>query len=293
MAKILTYEKRRDYFWILVGTLIMALAANLFFVPANIVPGGFTGLSMLISELSKPFFKGGIPVGVINAVLNIPLVLFSIKLRGWAFMRRTFVATVLYSLWLMVIPVRALVANDLFLTSILGGAIIGVGLGLILYGKATTGGTDTLAAIIQYYLPHLSVSRIFPFCDAVVILLSVWVFGLQVSMYAVISVIVSGMVAESTVSGFRNAYFAYIISAKYEEVAEEIMRNLDRGVTGLKGKGMYTKNERPVLICAVSKKQAALLKDVVMTIDPDAFVILTDAKEIRGEGFLAYSKEEL
>ena len=102
-----------------------------------------------------------------------------------------------------------------------------------------------------------------------------------------------GIISENVVSGFRNAYLAYIISDRHNEIASEIMRVLDRGATMLPGTGMYTKNDKPVLFCAVSKKQAVLLKDIVSEIDPSAFMIVTAAKEIRGEGFLDYSKEEL
>jgi uncharacterized membrane-anchored protein YitT (DUF2179 family) len=208
-------------------------------------------------------------------------------------MRRTFAASIIFSLWLLVVPEYALMGDDLFLTTIVGGALMGAGLGFVFLGKATTGGTDTLGALIQRAFPHMSTAKLMQLLDAAVILLSVWIFGVQISMYAVISVVLSSRIADGITSGFRNAYSAFIISPRHQEIANRIMHELNRGATRLSGTGMYTGQDRPVLLVAVSKKQAVILRELVAEIDPDAFMILTDAQEIRGEGFLGYSREEL
>ena len=284
---------RQNLFWIVVGTLFTALAANLFYSPADMVPGGFTGLAIVIRTLTQPLVPGGVPVWLGNLILNVPLILAAILIRGWHFMRRTFIASLLFSAWLYLIPEYSLVPDDYLLAALFGGGLMGLGLGFVLLGKATTGGTDTLAALFQVLLPHLGVGRIMPVLDALVILLSVWIFGIRISLYAVISVMICGTVADRLVSGFRNAYTAYIISEKYQEIATQVMDRLGRGATRLSAYGMYTGQKRPVLMCAVSKKQIADLKEVVCSIDPDAFMILNESREIRGEGFLAYSREEL
>ena len=293
VGKMVSRESRQNILWIVAGTFFMALATNLFFTPAEMVPGGFTGLAIIIRHLSVRVIAGGIPVWLGNILLNIPLIIVAILVRGWHFMRRTFFASLMFSLWLYVIPEYRLIMEDLFLTAVFGGAAIGLGLGLVFLGKATTGGTDTLAALLQKLLPHLSVARILPVLDAAVILLSVWIFGVEISLYAVLAVILGGFAADRIISGFRNAYLSYIISEQYQEIADEIMKELNRGVTQLSGTGMYTSSRRPVLFCGVSKKQIADLKEIVYTIDPDAFMILNESQEIRGEGFLQYNKEEL
>ena len=293
IKRLFTKEARQNLIWIAVGTFFIALAANFFYTPANMVPGGFTGLAIIIRYLTRPLTEGGIPVWLGNLILNVPLILLAIILRGWRFMRRTLIASLLFSAWLYVLPTQALVENDLFLVSLFGGTIMGIGLGLVFFGKATTGGTDTVAALIQKFLPHVGVARMMPLLDGAVILFSAWIFGIRVSMYAAISVIAAGIVADRLISGFRNAYTAFIVSSRSEEIAGQIMKTLDRGVTGLRGEGMYTRRERPVLMCAVSKKQIADLKELVYTEDPNAFMILVESREIRGEGFLQYSKEEL
>ena len=146
MARYLTYEKRKDYLWILVGTAVMALSTNLFFVPENLVCGGFTGISIIIKYLTAHLMPGGFPLWATNIILNVPLLLFSIRLRGWSFVRKTLGATLLFSAWLYIIPVCPVITGDLILTAVFGGATMGAGLGLVFLGKSTTGGTDTVAA---------------------------------------------------------------------------------------------------------------------------------------------------
>ena len=286
-------ESRQDYLWIIFGTLLMALATNLFYTPAQMVPGGFTGLAIIMQHVTQPFVPGGIPVWVNNIILNVPLILLAIRVRGWKFMRRTLLAASLFSLWLFVLPEYDMVQGDYLLTAVIGGAFMGAGLGYVFLGKATTGGTDTLAALFQKLLPHVSVAKILPYLDGVVILLSLWIFGLQVSLYAVITVVLCGRIADEVISGSKNAFLAYIISDQGDEIAARIMEEMERGVTRLSGTGMYTGSERTVLFCAVSKKQTALLKEIVWECDEKAFLVLNDAREVRGEGFLGYSSEEL
>lgn len=283
---------RSDYLWIIFGTALMAASANLLFSPASMVPGGFTGLAMLIQKITEPFIPGGLPLWAGNVILNVPLILLSIKIRGWYFIKRTFMASLLFSVWLYIIPEYSIPEIDPFLTAVMGGSLMGVGIGMVFFGKATTGGTDTLAALIQHALPHLTAAKILPVLDGLIILLSIWIVGFHISMYAVVSVVLASKIADSLIGSFRNAYLAYIISEKHEEIAHSIMYDLERGITMLPGTGMYTGTDRPVLFCAVSRKQAVLLKDLVYGKDPQAFMILTDAAEIRGEGFLQYSKEE-
>ena len=290
---VFTKEVRQNLVWIIIGTFFIALSANLFYTPANMVPGGFTGLAIIIRYLTRPLIDGGLPVWLGNLVLNIPLIVLAIIIRGWHFMRRTFIASIMFSAWLYVLPERLVTGDDLLLTALFGGVLMGFGMGFVLLGKATTGGTDTLAALFQRLLPHLSVARILPALDGIVIFLSMWIFGIRISLYAVVSVVVCGLVADRLVSGFRNAYTAYIISEEYERITQEIRENLDRGSTLLSGKGTYTGADRPVLLCAVSKRQTADLKEIVCSVDPNAFMIMIESREIRGEGFLQYSREEL
>ncbi len=287
MARRILRERKTDYLWILVGTALMAMSANFFFSPMGVVPGGFTGLGLIIEHLA------GLPLWLSNILLNIPLFIFAVRGRGWKFMRRTVVASALFSAWLAVIPEIDLAEGDLFLTAVIGGGLMGLGLGLIFLGKATTGGTDTLAALLNRLLPALSTAKILPFCDGAVILGSIPIFGISRSLYAVISVILCGLIADGIVAGLRNAKTAYIISDEHAQIAAAIISELDRSATLLEGTGVYTGERKPVIYCAISRKQTVLLKEIVAQIDPTAFMILTDASEIRGEGFLKYTMDEI
>ena len=233
------------------------------------------------------------PLWFTNLVLNIPLFLIVIKIRGFRFMSRTIFTTVLFSVWLFVIPEIPLVADDLFLTAVIGGALMGFGVGLTFLGKGTTGGTDTVAALINKVQPHISSAKILPVLDGAIILLSVWIFGVRNTLYAIVSVAISGYLSDHVLYGVRNANLAFIISDHNDEIADALLQDMNRGVTRLRGTGMYTDTERSVLMCAVSKRQTVIVKEIVSAIDPAAFLILTDAGEIRGEGFLDYSHEEL
>ncbi len=285
--------KTRTYAEMIVGTLLMAVAINFFFEPVEMVPGGFTGLAIILQHLTGRVIPGGIPVWMGNIFLNIPLILIAIKVRGWAFMRRTLAASVLFSLWLFLIPQIDFANGNLFLIAVFGGAFMGVGLGLVFLGKATTGGTDTVAALFQKLMPQVSVARILPYLDGAIILLAMFLIGIEVSLYAVITVVLSGRIADEIITGSRNACCAYIISEKKTEIANEIMNGLNRGVTQLSGTGMYTGSEKPVLFCAISPRETVALKDLVFQIDEKAFLIMSDAREVRGEGFMEYSREEL
>ena len=207
-------------------------------------------------------------------------------------MRRTFAASVIFSVWLFALPTFSLVDNDPVITAVIGGTLMGCGLGAVFLGKATTGGTDTLAALLQRVFPHLSAAKIMPVLDGVIIVLSIWIFGIRISLYAIITVVLCGWLADRVTTGSRNAWLAYIISDRHAEISGAIMHEMNRGATLLDAKGVYTNQERPVLLCAVSRRQAVVLRDIVSEIDPRAFFVLTDASEIRGEGFQNYSKDE-
>ena len=280
-------ENWNDYVFIIAGTFFMAGSTNLFFTPANMVPGGFTGLSIILQYLTKK------PVWMWNILFNIPLILIATKVRGWKFTRRTLIATLLFSLWLMIIPEMDITNHNLFLVSVIGGGLMGLGLGLVFSGKATTGGTDTLAAIFQRIFPYLNTARIMPLLDVVVIVIATKVFGIEVSLYAIIAVLISGRISDGVISGQKNASLAFIISDRHDDISYAITNEMNRGATLLSGYGTYTKLPRNVLLCAVNKRQTAILRDIVSDIDPKAFMILTEANEVRGQGFLQYSKEEL
>lgn len=276
----------RDYLLILVGTALMALAIKGIYDPASMVTGGFSGIAIILKRLTEGVTDGGIPLWLTNICLNIPLFAAAIRVKGWRYMAKTVAATISLSAALYAIPEINLMPDDIFLAAVFGGAISGVGIGLVLMADCTTGGTDTMAAVLQHYLQHYSIAQIMQVLDAAIVLAGVWMFGLQSALYAIICIYLVSKVSDSILEGLNFSKQVYIISDSYAEIAEAVMNELDRGVTALEGRGMYSGDEKKVLFCIISKKELVRLKDLVKKTDRNAFVIVGDAREVFGEGFM-------
>ena len=281
-----------NYVLILVGTAVMALAIQCIYDRVGLVTGGFTGLTIVIRSLTKSVVEGGIPLWFTNIVLNIPVFLYSYIKFGRKFVGRTLFATLMLSVWLYIIPGVDLSGDDYLLAALFGGAFTGVGMGLVLRAGATTGGTDMVAALIQSRMRHYSVVQIMQVMDAAIVIAGLYVFGLRSTLYAVVSIFVMTKVSDAFLEGFKNSKAALIITNHHEEVAQGLMGELDRGVTGMDAKGMYTQDYKCVLYCVVSRKEIVQLKEIVNDVDPDAFVIVSDVREVLGEGFMEYSSQD-
>ncbi|MBU9738747.1 YitT family protein [Diplocloster agilis] len=275
-----------DYLLILAGTGLMAVAINVIYDPNGLVTGGFTGIAIIAKEMTGTLLKGGIPLWLTNLCLNIPVFLLAAKIKGIRYIGRTLFATVALSAWLYVIPVFSLMIDDLVLASLFGGVISGIGMGLVFLARATTGGTDMVAALIQHYLPHYTIAQIMQVVDALVVLVGAYVFGISKALYAVIAIFVVSRMSDGIIEGLKFSKAAFIITEHQKEVSDMIMSELDRGLTGVPAKGMYSGADKLMLFCVVSKKEIVQLKQIVVKTDPNAFVIVTDAREVLGEGFL-------
>lgn len=279
-----------DYLMMIVGTGLLAAAIQCLYDPIGLVTGGFTGLAIVIKAVSEGLIPGGIPLWFTNIALNVPLFLLALKFKGKRFIWRTVVGTILLSAWIYVIPAIDLTQQDYFLAAIFGGVIGGAGMGLILLARSTTGGTELLAVLIQHFIRHYSVVQIMQVLDAMIVLTGLYLFGIKAGMYAIVAIFVTTKVSDGLMEGFKYSKSAFIITDQYEKVAKKILLELDRGATGLYAKGMYSGDEKCMLYCVVSKKQIVELKDIVASVDPDAFVIVSDVREVLGEGFLEYHK---
>ncbi len=279
-----------DYLLILAGTGCMALSIQWFYDPVGLVTGGFTGIAIIVKITSLSAMEGGIPLWFTNLVLNIPVFLAAYKIKGKRFVSRTGFATVLLSVWLYVIPALDMAQQDAMLASIFGGVISGIGIGFVLLARATTGGTDLVASLIQKKLRHYSIVQIMLVIDGLIVAVGLYVFGLQVGLYAVIAIYITSKVSDAWMEGLKFSKAAFIITNCHDQVAFALMEQLKRGATGLYAKGMYSGEEKCMLYCVVSKKEIVDLKEIVVAIDPRAFVIVSDAKEVLGEGFIEYGR---
>ena len=272
----------RDYILILIGASIMGFASKNIYDPIGLVTGGASGVAII---LKKQF---GVPLWLTNTAINIPLFAAAAKLKGWSFIKRTLLATVTLSVSLYVIPEMPFLMDDLFLTALFGGLITGAGAGIVFACQATTGGTDMLAAIIRRWLPHYTLAQILQVLDAAIVLIGAGIFGVTYALYALIAIYAVSKVSDGIIEGMKYSKVAYIISDKSEEIAAAILKELERGVTALDARGMYSGNRKDVLFCVVSRKEIAQLKELVVGHDAQAFVIVSDAREVLGEGFIEY-----
>lgn len=271
-----------DYVLIVVGAFIMGFAIKNMYDPVNLVTGGVSGIAIIMKSLA------GIPLWMTNTALNIPLFLVAWKINGWKFIKRTAVATVALSVSLYVIPEVAFLPDDLFLASLFGGIVSGVGTGLVFMFSATTGGTDMLAALLQRKMRHYSIAQIMQVLDGMVVLAGATVFGVQYALYALIAIYAVSKISDGILEGLKFSKQAFIISEHYQEIADAIMTRMERGVTSLDAVGMYSGEGRKMLFCVVSKKEIVQIREIVREFDRRAFVIVSDVKEVFGEGFIEY-----
>jgi len=293
-------EGLKAYIWVVIGSILAAAAINTFLVPYRIAPGGVTGLATVIHYLSG----SKLPVGAVMLVFNIPLFFLGLKLIGGKFAVRTLFGTVFLSAVIDVTepflmffvenylqkPQNSPASPDVLLYSVFGGALMGAGLGLVLRSGATTGGTDLAARVLHRFIPSLSIGQILLLIDGVVVLFAAAAFkSFILALYAIVAIYISSKVIDSMLEGVNFSKALLIISDKWSEIADRILNDLDRGVTGIKGTGLYTGDEKNMLLCVVHRRQIPALKAIVKSIDEKAFVIVADIREVLGEGFKTYT----
>jgi uncharacterized membrane-anchored protein YitT (DUF2179 family) len=272
----------RDLGLVLIGSLAQAIGLRLFLVPAHLASGGVSGISQLINHYTDW------PIGLMVLIGNIPLFLLGWRfLGGRRFGLRTAVAVISYSFFVdflvLFLPENGL-TDDILLNSLYGAVISGFGYGLVYRARGTSGGSDILARILNNWR-GISMSASYLMVDSAVILGAGLVFGWKQALYALITLYVSGLVAETTLEGPMTVRTALIVTGQPEIVSERILDDMRRGVTVMSGTGAYTGVSRPVLYCVVTKAEVAFLKTIVQEADPQAFMVIGQAHEALGEGF--------
>lgn len=279
----------KDYLTILFGSFITAMALNIFLVPYKIAPGGVSGIATVLFYISD----GRLSVGLTMLALNIPLFVAGIKLVGGRFGIRTLFSTVALSIIIdstaglgQYIQLTFLSTQDILLVSIYGGFFMGLGLGIVFRTDATTGGTDLAARILHRFFPNVTMGKLLLFIDSSVIVFAIIAFNnLQLGLYAILTLYISSHVIDAILEGVNYAKAVFVISDKSDLISGRILKELDRGVTGLEGMGMYTRKQKQVLFCVVTRQQIPVLKTLALEVDPNAFVIMADVREVVGEGF--------
>lgn len=272
-------RKISSYGMLAVGTFFMAAGTNIVYEPMHMVTGGFAGIGIVLQE----FFP--VPLWAVTVILNIPLFIAAFYRLGIRFLEKTFFAAVCFSLLLAVVPQFPVRHTDYLMAAIIGGSLNGLGLALVFRQGASTGGTDLLASLLKLRFPSVSSGMILAVLDGSVVIAGMAVFGLRIGIYAVMAVFITSWLMDRILEGFRFAKLLYIISDKPEEISVGIMEKIHRGVTALEGTGMYSKKEKRILMCAVSRKEAVTVIHFVKQLDTQAFIVLSDAREVLGEGF--------
>lgn len=282
--------KRRilDYVIITFASLLQAVAISLFLDPNNLAPGGVTGISIILSHMS------GLETGTLILLINVPILLLGLWKFGLRFLLSTLYCTVLISWFTNLLAPFGALTSDKLLASLAGGSMVAVGIGLVFKAGATSGGTDVIIKLLRLKFPHLKTGALFMITDTMIVTFSAFVFrNINSALYAGIAVIVTALVLDVVLYGRDSAKLIYIISDKYEVITERILLEIDAGVTHIQGTGAYSGNAKNVIMCVVKKQQAPMAEQIVKEEDPMAFMIVTSATEIYGEGYKSYYSEKL
>jgi len=271
------------------GGAIFAIGLGCFVVPAQIAPGGVSGLSIIINYVT------GLPVGSLNMCINVPLLLLAWRFLGRRFtlktLRSVFIQSVMIDLVGMWLPAYA---GERIMSALFGGVAIGVGLAPVFMRGSTTGGTDVVSRLLQLRFRHLSIGKLLFLVDTMVLILSAVVFrNIETGLYGMICIYTSNRVLDGILYGLDTGKVLLVISEKNPEIARQVMDRLERGVTFLQGTGGWSGQQKQILLCAVRAAQSYKVEEIVRGIDPDAFLIVMEANQIAGEGFRPITSDKV
>lgn len=273
-------------FKVILATCLYSAGVALFLDPNNLAPGGVTGVSILLNRLIH------VETGTLILLLNIPLLIIAWRKFGLRFVAGTLSSLVLISVFTNMFEKLEPITTDLLLAAVAGGICIAVGLGTVLKNGLTTGGTDIVVRLLRLKHPHLKTGSLFLIVDLIVISGSLLVFrDFEKAMYAVIAIMITSWVLDLVLYGKDEAKLIYIISDEPARIAKQLLEDLDVGVTYLEGTGAYTDKKKKIIMCVVRKRVAPKVEEVVKSIDSGAFMIVTSASEIFGQGYKSYFAE--
>ena len=273
----------RNMVMIAFAAFIYAVGVSLFLDPNNLAPGGVTGIAVILNRLS------GIETGTLYFLLNIPIVLLGIWKFGWRFIVKTAYAIVLTSTFTNLLSGREALTDDPLLAALAGGVLIASGIGMVFKTGATTGGMDIIIKIIRQKYRHLKTGYLFQCIDITIVAISGLLFrNLNIALYALIAVLISGRALDYVLYGKDEAKLQYIISDKADEITDRLLKELDIGVTQIEGRGAFSGKAKKVLMCVVKKPVSPQVEDIVREEDAEAFMVITSATEIFGEGYKSY-----
>ncbi|MBI9054747.1 MAG: YitT family protein [Bacteroidales bacterium] len=306
--KFLSKEWFYSYTLIAIGSFILAAGFVYFIDPHKIVPGGVYGIGIVVKNmtsgamgggikipfLSEPLFQDGLGIGFVGLMLNIPLTIIGIKMLGPRFGVKTVVGFILTSIFIDFLDASftGALVDDVLLSCVFGGVLIGFGLGLIFKSRATSGGSDIIAMILAKYT-KMSLGILMIVVDSIIVLVGLLVFkDWKIPLYSWIVIYITGKVIDATLQGVSYDKALFIISDKYEEIQNKIINDLKRGGTLLHGTGMFKGLDKKIIFTNVSRREQAILKDFIKEVDPYAFMTVINANEVLGNGFKSIQEED-
>ena len=279
-----SYKQTNKFFLEMLGTIIgsffMAIGVSLFLLPNQLSSGGISGIATIA------YYLFSLPMGITIIIINIPLFVFAIFKVGKSFFIKSVIGTIFLSFFIDYLDKFQALTNDNLLASIYGGIILGIGTAIILKSHSSTGGSDLVSYIAKKYKPALQSGNIIVIIDIVIVTLNMIAFReIEIGLYSAIAIYLMGKVIDILFEGIDFTKLIIIISDKSEIIAKEIEEKVERGATGLYGKGMYTHKEKLVLMCVAPRNEVARIKIISRKIDPRSFIIITNSREVVGQGF--------
>jgi uncharacterized membrane-anchored protein YitT (DUF2179 family) len=285
-GRVLRSRPVRDYFWMTVGILLTAYALDAFLIPNRIASGGVSGLATIVFYTLKDAHLPIVPIGLQMLVFNAVLLAIGIRARGWRYGAKTIYGAVGLSLAidLMAPFIQPMASSDRLLAVLWGGALAGIGMGIVFRVGGNTGGTDIVAQLLTKKI-SLGVGQLMLAVDACVLLVAAVKFGPELALYGAVAVFVTTTTIDVVQEGFSTEKAAFIFSKVNDRIGATILAELGRGATGFAARGLYTGEEREVIFCVVSRRELDDLKKIVHALDPEAFLVISDVHEALGEGF--------
>lgn len=269
-----------EIFFILLGTMLISIATSLFLLPNKLSSGGFSGVATIA------YYLFDWRMGTVILILNMPLIILAFIRIGKEFILKSLLGTIALSFFIDLLNKCQALTTDRFLASVYGGILIGIGTSLILKVSASTGGSDLISYIIKSFKPGISTSNIIVIFDTIVVTLNVICFKqLEIGLYSAISIYLMGKVIDVIFEGIGFSKMVIIISKEYEKISNKIENTVFRGVTGIYSKGMYTNEEKIMIMCIATRREVIEIRYIANKIDPGAFITITNVREVYGKGF--------
>lgn len=276
-------KKSRSVLLTILGTLTTGFAIGVFLTPNKIVGGGASGLSTILYHTLR------VPPGVSFFVLNIILLLLGFKILGKNFVFKTLLGAALLSVFTQFFTMFPLYTENLILSTIFGGVLYGLGIGMSFAAGASTGGTDIIGRIIQSKFSHIPIGKMLLFIDGIIILVSLIIFkNIELTLYGIIALFISSFSIDFIISKLNVSRIAFVITDKGEEISQKLVSTSPRGVTLIDVKGVYTNTEKQMLFCALKESEAEEFQRKILEIDSESFIVFSESQRIKGNGFYLY-----